>query len=229
MRALRRTLRDIPGVRRAFYRVRSALTKKADPYALRLVDEDAFRSWLHWMVHFHPPAGAYVEFGVFNGLTLSIAHEVMPRHVKLYGFDSFQGVPKDVEGLYLEGMCKCDLPTTLRFLNERNVDWNRLHLIEGWFADTLTAARQKSIGKASYVMVDCDLYESAALALTFVEPLIEDSAILIFDDWHGFQAAERGMGERRAFEEFLVRFPHFDVIDLPAYSHQAMAFKVTRR
>jgi hypothetical protein len=170
-----------------------------------------------------------VEFGVFNGLTLSVAHDVMPRHVKLYGFDSFQGLPRDEEQLWLEGECKCDLPTTLRFLKSRNVDMTRTHLVEGWFADTLTPARRLVIGRVAYVMVDCDLYASAALALAFVEPLIQESAIVIFDDWHGFQAASKGKGEARAFEEFLLAKPHFDVIDVPAYSDQAMAFRLTRR
>jgi hypothetical protein len=65
-------------------------------------------------------------------------------------------------------------------------------------------------------------------ALFFVEPLIE-TAIIIFDDWNGFQAAAQGLGEAKAFEEFLHLYPFFDVEDLPAYKDDAKVFRLTRR
>lgn len=228
MTTARQWLRRTP-LRQVYYKVRSAVTPKADPMTLRLVPEEAYRNWLTEVVRLYKPKGNYVEFGVFNGLTLSIAHEVLPSTTRLFGFDSFQGLPPDKQGLFLKGMCACDLPTTIKFLNSRNVNWDRVHLIEGWFHDTLTAPRRAQIGPVGVIMIDCDLYTSASEALGFVEPLIKDEAILIFDDWNGFQAAEAGMGERQAFEEFLELYPFFWVVDLPSYSKDSMAFQLTRR
>ena len=35
----------------------------------------------------------------------------------------------------------------------------------------------------------------------------------MFDDWFVFQAAERNLGEKRAFEEFLGRHPEFEAAE----------------
>jgi O-methyltransferase len=54
-------------------------------------------------------------------------------------------------------------------------------------------------------MVDCDIYTSARDALAFVEPMIGDYAVMLFDDWHAGGLAEQNLGEKRAFDEFLRR------------------------
>jgi hypothetical protein len=157
--------------------------KPADPLKVELVPKEAFRAWIREVVRLYPMTGHYVEFGVYNGLTLSLVYDAL----------------------------------------------SRVFLVKGWFKDTLTEERQREIGRVSLILIDSDLYSSASEALTFVEPLIKDTAVVIFDDWHGFQAAAQGLGEAKAFEEFLALYPHFDVEDLPAYSAEAMAFRLTRR
>jgi O-methyltransferase len=54
--------------------------------------------------------------------------------------------------------------------------------------------------------VDCDLYASARLVLDFVEPLLADGSIVLFDDWNVYQR-DPNKGERRAFAELLQRRP----------------------
>lgn len=72
----------------------------------------------------------------------------------------------------------------------------RVSLVKGWFDETLTPGMAKTIGKASVIMVDCDLYASAKTALNFTADLIVEQAVLFFDDWADVGLAEKSLGER---------------------------------
>jgi hypothetical protein len=67
------------------------------------------------------------------------------------------------------------------------------------------------IREASVIMVDCDLYASARTALHFSADLIVDEAVVFFDDWADAELAAKGLGERRAFEEFQAANPALSV------------------
>ncbi len=103
-------------------------------------------------------------------------------------------------------------------------------LVKGWYRDTLNerTARALGLAKASLIMVDCDLYSSARAALWFCAPLIRDEAIIFFDDWHYGQLAERGLGEKRAFEEFLRENPALRADNLGPFHTRGEMFRVYR-
>ena len=63
-----------------------------------------------------------------------------------------------------------------------------------------------------------DLYSSAREALAFCAPLIQDDAIIFFDDLT--EAGWEGMvkGERQAFPEFLEAHAEFGAVQLESYS-----------
>jgi O-methyltransferase len=245
VRRVRRALRRWRSLRRLYYWARGTLAAPADPMALRLVPEEAFRDKVRELVALmiqrqgKENIGDYLEFGVFNGATLSSVYQVFQEigldGVRFFGFDSFEGLPPEAdhedEGSWFPGQCSCSLEVATRFLTARQVDWTRVFLIKGWFRDTLTPALadQYRIKKASLIMVDCDLYSSTVDCLRFVEPLIQDEAILIFDDWFAFQAAERNLGERRAFKEFLGGHPEMEATELGAYYEYSLIFRVARR
>jgi O-methyltransferase len=87
----------------------------------------------------------------------------------------------------------------------------------------------EGVEAASIVMFDCDLYTSTKVALEFVEPLIRDQAILLFDDWKLAGLDEKNLGEKRAFDEFLASHPELAVSSLPPYSNLSHVCLVTRR
>jgi hypothetical protein len=184
--------------------------------------------------------GDYLEFGVYNGTSLTCMYKVLESvgvaQARLFGFDSFEGLPAvaatDDEGGWHPGQYKCEYKLTKRILDQRDIDWNRVTLVKGWFNDTLkhSLIERYGITKASVIMVDCDLYASAKEALSFCAPLIRKQAIIFFDDWYTFGLAEKGMGERRAFDEFLTENPGFVSRELPAlrYSTYSNVFYVSR-
>lgn len=178
--------------------------------------------------------GDYLEFGVCHGTSLACMFEVLENHglnhVRLFGFDSFEGLPRvaaiDTSNYWQPGDFASSLEYTSRRLTRKGVDWNRTFLVKGWYADTLTPTliEQHEIRKASIIMVDCDLYSSTLDSLNFCSRLIKDTSVVIFDDW-----CEEDKGEKKAFREFLENNPHLESRALGEYKPAGKLFVVTNR
>ena len=182
--------------------------------------------------------GDYLEFGVYNGTSLVAAFREVESlglsDIRLFGFDSFEGLPPaaatDDGGLWQPGAWCSELEFTRAVLAAEGVDRRRVTLIPGWFSETCTedTARRLGIAKASVIMVDCDIYSSTKEALAFCAPLIEDHALVLFDDWHSGQLAAKNMGERRAFEEWIGARGCFAYEPFGSYNRKSEAFIVSR-
>ena len=113
-----------------------------------------------------------LEFGVFTGGTANI----ISKHVnKLYGFDSFEGLPEAWDGVVGKGFFKID---HLPIVNE-NVE-----LIQGWFNDTLDDFLKKHTEEFKFIHIDCDIYSSTKYVF---DKLIEynklnKGVIIVFDE-----------------------------------------------
>ena len=183
--------------------------------------------------------GDYLEFGVCHGTSMLCMHRALAARgivsTRSFGFDSFEGLPDiaatDDEGIWPPGSFDSDYDYTRQLLTNGGVDWGRTFLIQGWFSDTLTDTLKKTHGitHAGVVMVDSDIYSSAVEALAFAEPLIKDAAVLFFDDWHSAGLAEKNLGEKKAFDEFLAAHPDLRAESLPRYGDNAEVFLVTRQ
>jgi len=167
--------------------------------------------------------GDYLEFGVSHGTSLLLMHNELLRaklnHVRLFGFDSFAGLPHDEEGEWEAGRFMADYEDVVQSLDTHRVDWKRVALVKGFFGDTLTDAlkAKHDLGKVSLIMIDCDLYSSTKEALDFCGPLILDEAVIFFDDWNPL--AKVNKGEKRAFDEFLRENPEFEAVATDVYSY----------
>ena len=219
--SLRRVFRQSRSLRRVYNRIRT----DDDLMETRHIPEDAFSASLQREILkltqyiSEDELGDYLEFGVFNGTSLSCVHRVLNElnmdRVRCFGFDSFEGLPQEAAhddgGIWFPGQFACRIDVTKKLLSERGIDWERVNLIEGWFDDTLNSKTvdQYGIVSASIIMIDCDLYSSTARCLDFVAPLLTDNAILIFDDWYSHGLAEKKLGEHKAFEEFMNKHPEF--------------------
>lgn len=231
--------------RRARARLHSVRLARRVRNGFRLVPERAFEDCLTAAIERlraedpAEPRGDYLEFGVCHGASMACMHRVSEKlgltDLRLVGFDSFEGLPEEAaqpeEGPWLPGQYRSTLGFARRFLDRAGVDWQRTFLVKGWFRDTLTeeTRRRYGIERASLIMVDCDICSSAREALAFSAPLIGERAVVLFDDWHSSGLAERGLGERRAFEEFLAEHPDIEATRLPAYSETAEVFLLHRQ
>jgi len=115
------------------------------------------------------------------------------------------------------------------------IDWQRTVLVKGWFSDTHTPdlVTTLDLDKVSVVMIDSDIYASATQALAFCGPLLADTSVIVFDDWHSFGLSDRNLGEKRAFDEFLGENPSLRATDIGTYTRRGavsgQVFLVERR
>ncbi len=183
--------------------------------------------------------GDYLEFGVYYGSSIACMHGALERlgleEVRIFGFDSFEGLPdsadKEPASPWLPGQYRSSVELIRRFLRKRGVPPERVTLIKGWFSSLTPAlAVEHGMSRASIVNFDCDLHSSTREALAFAAPLLGRSAVVYFDDWHAAGMAEKGEGQRRAFEEFLSENPAFAAreIDGLEYHPRVKVFMVSR-
>jgi len=208
--------------RRVALRLRSWVSLSPKELAI----EDAFR-----VTRTNGVKGHYLEFGVFQWKTSSVAAYLLRRYnmeqVHLYLFDSFRGMPDYAVAPFYKGQYATSRAIVERNLRQSGIAPSRVHLIEGWFEDTLPPLG-KEIGAAAVIYVDCDLYRSTQLVLAFVTPLIQDGTIIIFDDWwlwHG----QPDEGEQRAFHEWLAITPTIEAVPYRSVGHHGESFLLRTR
>jgi O-methyltransferase len=189
--------------------------------------------------------GDYLEFGVYVGTSLLCMHRasraVGLESLRLYGFDSFQGLPEvtatEAAGVWQPGWLRAEYNLVREHLTRSGIDWDRTTLVPGWFEETLVPglAHQLGIKKAGIIMIDCEIYSAALTALTFCAPLIRDRAVVFLDEWSPDGAVAKHssyakvLGERRAFEEFLAGNPDLKVEEeLSPYKRASKVFLVAR-
>jgi hypothetical protein len=134
----------------------------------------------------------YLEFGVFQGASMRYwASALKHPEARLHGFDSFEGLPEDMDmdGPYLRGTfdVKGQIP---------QIDDPRVEFFKGWFEATLPAYRPPE-HEVMVIVIDADLYSSTQCVLRYLGPLIKAGDFLYFDDM------SRPEHEPRAFEEFV--------------------------
>jgi len=202
--------------------------------------EQAYRDALHRLAGAAGPddVGDYLEFGVYVGTSLLCMHKASTavglESLKLFGFDSFQGLPEvtatEAPGVWQPGWYRAEYSLVREHLTQNGIDWDRTTLVPGWFEDTLVPglAQRLGIKKAGIILIDCDIYSAALTALTFCAPLIRDTTLVFFDDWNPSGLGAKGLGERRAFEEFLAGNPDLRAEELIPYSDDSKVFVVTR-
>jgi len=179
--------------------------------------------------------GDYLEFGVFNGGSISNMHAVKKRldvrSMRMFGFDAFEGLPGGVEGqdagVFKGGFYACPFPKLEQCLMRKGIDPTEITWVKGWYDTTLTpqTAAQHAIDPG-IVFVDCDTYSSSKSVLDFVVPLLRKPTIISFDDWRLYDLDLKGEGEYRAFNEFLEAHPDFDTIEIPSYKRNSRTFLV---
>lgn len=141
--------------------------------------------------------GGVLEFGVFQATSTNlIAGQRALQPV--YGFDSFEGLPDDwmpgfPKGYFdMQGMLPPVAPNVV--------------LVKGWFNETLPPFLAAHPEPASFVHIDCDMYESTRTVLTELAPRIGPGTVLVFDELVNYPSYLEH--ELKAFYEFLVQHGH---------------------
>lgn len=141
--------------------------------------------------------GLFIELGVCTGKTINFIAALNP-HKKIYGFDSFEGLPED--------WIRADkvIPTgTFGFKNPATLPpvLHNVELIRGWFKNTLSIFTKDCIQPIAFLHMDSDIYSSAATAFEILGDRIQAGTILVFDEFYNYPGSENH--EFKAFQEFL--------------------------
>lgn len=150
--------------------------------------------------------GQFVECGVCNGglagLIAAIALKDKNRSVWL--FDSWEGLPEPknidiaVDNLQgKKGMALGSQEKTKELLFEKlKLIPERIHLIKGWFEETIPAYRTQ-IGPIAFMHLDGDWYDSIKLCLDTLFDQVVPGGIIVVDDY------DYWLGCKKAVDEFL--------------------------
>jgi hypothetical protein len=183
--------------------------------------------------------GDYFEFGLWRGKTFIYAHQMRQRYrcdeMRLWGFDSFQGLPQideDDEGpenVWQTGQFTCSEREFRAILRRAGVPEQSYRLVPGYYRDSLNSdlRQQFSGASAAIVYIDCDLYLSTRQVLDFVAPLLVNGSIVCFDDYYNYKGNPE-QGEQKALAEFLSGHKDVKFLSWLDYSPLGKSFIVRR-
>jgi hypothetical protein len=141
---------------------------------------------------------------------------------RFWGFDSFVGLPPETSKRSVISAMdwqpgSFSAAETMRSTSFRDVEARlgryindtRVHLIRGFYNTSLTPtlATERRMRPALHVFIDCDLYVSTRLALTFLceARLLQRGSWIIYNDWDVGGVGHFG-GERKAHAETVRQF-----------------------
>jgi hypothetical protein len=138
----------------------------------------------------------YLEFGVWEGESLAGWAAINTNsNSRFYGFDSFQGLPEDLEHAFGRRMpkkrfdLKGNLPT---------FDDSRITLVNGWFQHTLHSfLTETPLNSRLVIHNDSDLYSSTMYVLTALDKQLKPGDVIVFDEFTS------PINEFRAWQEYL--------------------------
>lgn len=135
------------------------------------------------------PRGDYLEFGVFDGRSTSLAYHSLNGVVKrFFAFDSFEGIigtMEEEEKYFQDGLWFSNEATFWHNMQVAGVDTERISAIQGDFLTILAPdlLQKHRIERASIIHIDCDGYLLALKVLNFITDIVAGGALLLFDDY----------------------------------------------
>jgi hypothetical protein len=132
--------------------------------------------------------GLVLEFGVWQGQSLRTLAQIFDQ--KIYGFDSFQGLPEDWRSGSPGGTFALERPPQVP---------PNAELVIGWFNATLDGFLATHPGRIKFLHIDCDLYSSTLQVLTGCAERLDQGSIIVFDEYFNYPNWKEG--EFKAFQE----------------------------
>ncbi len=141
----------------------------------------------------HKPNTLWLEFGVATGNTINYISKF--TNDKVYGFDSFEGLPEKWRDGFEKGAFN-------RNGNLPKVNDN-VELIKGWFNETLPNFIKTHNKKVSFIHMDADLYSSTKYIFDTLKDHIDTDCVIVFDELVNYPGFDGDKGELKAFYEFI--------------------------
>jgi predicted O-methyltransferase YrrM len=161
-------------------------------------------------------AGLICEFGVYRGASINTLARLLPER-QIFGFDSFEGLPEAWRDEYDAGAF--DVNGSLPAVR------SNVHLIKGWFCDSLQQFLNLHREPMALVHIDCDLYTSTRTVLPALAERIQVGTVLLFDEYFNYPGWQQH--EHKAFCELRRGHPlNFEYLAYNS-SHQQVIVRCT--
>jgi len=150
----------------------------------------------------HRPNTLWLEFGTFNGNTINYISKFTQD--KVYGFDSFEGLPEKWRDGFPKG--SFGRSGSLPKVN------SNVELVKGWFDKTLENFLSHNREEISFLHLDADLYSSTKYVLDTLtkRDQISEGCIIVFDELVNFKGFYNESSELRALSEWLFENPNIN-------------------
>lgn len=146
------------------------------------------------------PPGAFVECGVWAGGSAGMMGLADP-HREMWLFDSWKGLPEPGEAdISFQGHRReagwnyADRGQVERLIGRLSLDSARVHLVQGWFEETLPVARDE-IGPIALLHLDGDWYESIKTCLELLYDRVVLGGFVVVDDYFHWRGCARAVDE----------------------------------
>ncbi|MDQ3526244.1 MAG: class I SAM-dependent methyltransferase [Chloroflexota bacterium] len=136
-------------------------------------------------------SGLVLEFGVAAAQSINFIADMLKTE-RIYGFDSFEGLPEDWTNLYRKGYFAAHGLPEVR---------DNVELVVGWFDKTLPSFLEQHPEDVSYLHVDCDLYASTKIIFDLLGHRIKPGTVIVFDEYFNYPTWRDH--EHKAFSEFV--------------------------
>ncbi len=145
--------------------------------------------------------GSFVECGTMNGGSAGLIASV-GKNRQLWLLDSWDGLPEptryDVKQNGEKGsrgrVKGSKEKVEELFFDKLQSSRDKVHLIEGWFNDTIPSHIDK-IGKIALLHLDCDYYESVKLCLESLYDSVVENGVIVIDDYMDWQGCKKATDE----------------------------------
>lgn len=150
--------------------------------------------------------GDVLELGTYRGGSAILMSDFLKRmnsRKKIFACDGFVGLPYDDKFSRDENSKGKFSDTNYQYVKEKfqkfEVDKN-IEIIKGLFEETLEL--KLNLKKFSFVMIDCDIYDSTIQALDFIFPRLQKDGIIFFQNYSRKDVNNPRWGETRAVNDF---------------------------
>ena len=174
-----------------------------------LVSKERLENLYNQCKKFNNTNYSFVECGVAKGGCLAMMKFASGKNNKVFGFDSFEGMPnittEDVDDYnksdpltYVGYNVSGDIDNVYNTFNKLDLNMDNVTLIKGFFQDTLQIQENiNNIGKIAVLRLDGDWYESTKICLEKLYNNVIDGGIIIIDDYGHFIGAKKATDEFR--------------------------------
>lgn len=160
---------------------------------------------IHGLDLINPEYKNILEFGVYKGDSIKRIRDHISLDYKVYGFDSFIGLPEDWRDSTnkLVGRGHKGRFTT----NGEIPKIDNIKFYKGWFNDTIpNYLNDEGTNKIGLIHIDCDIYSSTKTILEMLNDYIIKDTILVFDEWIYNHNKKYNDHEQRAFYEWVEKY-----------------------